>query len=225
MKGSAVVVFVGLACALLASAPASGALTGEAYFGDQPPQFAFGIRGSWHNIDGITASSGSYFGGNLGFDTDFGYGLSAEYWLTPSLSLELAFDHVKIEDTFGANRTVALGLNDWALSAKLTLPAGTRLRPYVFAGGDWFTSSLNLGGTGTLLVNGDVNSTWGWHVGGGLEYRFTDNLGLFAEVRYRNAEETDIEVTQWFSGIPAATSKDTVEYDGLVATIGIKIYW
>jgi len=224
MKGSAVVVFVGLACALLASAPALGDLTGEVYFGDQPPEFAFSIRGSWHSIDGITAGAGSYFGGDIGFDTDFGYGFAVEYWVTPSLSLELALDHVKIEDTFGAARTVDLSINEVALSAKLTIPAGTRLRPYVLGGVDWFTTSIDFSGTGTLLVNGNVDGAWGWHAGGGVEYRFTDNLGFFVELRYRSAD-TDVEVTQWFSGIPALTTRDSLAYDGLVGTVGIKVYW
>jgi opacity protein-like surface antigen len=99
-----------------------------------------------------------------------------------------------------------------------------RLRPYVLGGLDAFMSSLNFGGTGIVLTNGDVDGTWGWHIGGGAEYRFTDNLGFFAEIRYRSAD-TDIEVTQWFSGIPALTTKDPLSYDGFVGTIGIKIYW
>jgi len=224
MKGSAVVVLVGLACVLLASAPAGADLTSEVYFGDEAPQFALSFRGSWHSIDGITATSGSYFGGDVGFDTDFGYGFAVEYWLKPSLSLELSLDHVKIEDTLGAGRTVDLSINDVALSAKFTFLPNARLRPYVLAGADWFTTSIDLSGTGTLLVNGNVDGAWGWHAGAGAEYRFTDNLGFFAEVRYRSAD-TEAEVTQWFSGIPAVTTRDPVEYDGLVGTVGIKVYW
>ena len=224
MSRSAVVLFVGLVCLVLAPGPVRADLTSEVYFGDEPPQFAFGIRGTVHTIDGINAGAGSFFGEDIGFDTDYGYGFSAEYYITPSISVELAFDHVKIEDTFGAALTVDLGLNDWALSGKYTFLPTARLRPYVLAGVDVFTSSLNISGTGILLVNGDVDSTWGWHVGAGAEYRFTDKLGLFAEVRYRSAD-TEIDVTQWFSAIPAVTTRDALEYDGICATVGLKLYW
>jgi len=224
MSRSAVVLFVGLVCLALAPASVHAALTGEVYFGDEAPQFAFSFRASLHTIEGIKAGAGSYFGGDLEFDNDYGYGLSAEYYITPSISIEFAFDHVKIEDTFAGVRTVDLGLNDWALSGKYTFLPNNRLRPYVLAGIDAFTASLDLGGTGILLVNGNVDSTWGWHIGVGAEYRFTDNFGLFAEVRYRSAD-TELEATQWFSAIPAATTTDTLEYDGIFATVGVKIYW
>jgi outer membrane protein W len=224
MRRSAVVLMAGLAWVLLAAPSALGAVTGEVYFGDQPPGFAVSFRGSLHSIDGIEAGPGSYFPGDLGFDTDWGYGLALEYWITPAISIELAFDHVKIEDTFGAARTVGLGISDWGVSGKYTFLTNARLRPYVLAGLDAFTSSVDFGGTGIVLTNGNVGDTWGWHVGGGAEYRFTDNLGFFAEIRYRSGD-TDIEVTQWFSGIPALTTSDTLTYDGFVGTIGIKVYW
>lgn len=224
MKGSAVVLVVGLACLLSASASAAGDLTGEVYFGDVPPKFAVGFRLTGHEIGGINANAGSYFGGDLGFDRDFGYGFSVEYWITPSLSVELAFDHVKIEDTYGAARTVDLGIDDWGLSAKWTFMPNARLRPYVLGGFDAFMTDIDFSGTGTLLVTGDVDNTWGWHLGAGAEYRFTDNLGCFAEIRYR-AGDTDVDVTQWFSAIPAVTTTDQVEYDGFMAAIGVKVYW
>jgi len=224
MKGSALVLFIGLVSVLLSSAPAQGEVFGQAYLGDETPKFAIGARVSWHTIDGIDASPGSVFGEDLGFDTDMGYGLSFEYWFSPRISLELAFDHVKIEDTYGAARTTDLGLDDWQLSVKYTFLPNARLRPYVLGGVDIFLADIDLSGTGTVLVNGDVDNAWGFHVGGGAEYRFTDNLGIFAEVRYRMGE-TDVDVTQWFSGIPALTTTDEIKYDGLIGTIGLKIYW
>jgi opacity protein-like surface antigen len=68
-----------------------------------------------------------------------------------------------------------------------------------------------------------VDSAWGWHVGGGAEYRFTDNLGLFAEVRYRSGS-SDIDTTVWTT-TTAWSSTNEVEYDGFVGTIGLKVYW
>ena len=223
MRRSAVVLLAGLACVLLAAPAACTDVAAEVYFGDQPPDFALSLRGGLHTIDGISAGAGSYFGEDLGFDTDFGYGIALEYWITPTISIELAFDHVKIEDTFAAVRTVGLGINDWAVSGKYTFRTTARLRPYVIVGLDAFTSSLDFGGTGIVLTNGNVDDTWGWHIGGGAEWRFTDNLGLFAEIRYR-AGDTDLEVTQWFSGIPAQTTVDSLSYDGIYGTFGLKIY-
>ena len=75
MRRSAVVLFAGLACVLLAGPAAGTDVAGEAYFGDQPPDFAFSLRGGLHTIDGISAGAGSYFGEDLGFDTDIGLSL------------------------------------------------------------------------------------------------------------------------------------------------------
>ena len=222
MKGSAVVLFISLVCMLLASAVATAGVMGQAYLGEEPPRFAFGFRASVHDIAGIPFKGDTFFPEELNFDTDIGYGFSAEYWLSPSLSLELAFDHVKIEDTYGEAETVNLGIDDWAVSVKYTFSPNARLRPYVLAGFDIFLPDIDYFIPGPWIT-GDVDSTWGWHLGGGAEYRFTDNLGIFAELRYRSGQ-TDVDTTMWYpSG--AWSSTNEVEYDGFVGTIGLKIYW
>jgi opacity protein-like surface antigen len=240
MKGSVILFVLGLVCMPLLSAFAADRLTGEEYFGDIPPKFAVGVRASVHDISGIPFRENTYFPEELDFDTDWGYGFSAEYWFTPSISLELAFDHVKTEDTYSGYRaagfappltgldSVDVSLNDWALSLKYTFATKARLRPYVLAGLDVFLANIDYSIPVEALygyqgVNGDVDSAWGWHVGAGAEYRFTDNLGLFGEVRYRSGS-SDIDTTVW-TLTTSWSSTNEIEYDGFVGTLGLKVYW
>ena len=222
MKWSGLLVVVCLACVVATSALAQGGLANEDYFGDAPPTFALGLRLGFHDISGIPFRGETFFPEEINFDTDMGYGASIEYWFSPALSIELVFDHVKIEDTYGEAYTVDLGLNNWAVSAKYTFRPYARLRPYVLAGLDLFMADISYA-MFNPLVTGDVDTTWGWHAGGGLEFRFTDNLGLFAEVRYRSGQ-TDVDTTVWYSTVPWATTNE-IEYDGFVGTIGVKVYW
>jgi opacity protein-like surface antigen len=222
MKWSGLLVVVILTVATVASAYAQGGLTNEEYFGDQAPKFAFGLRMGFHDISGIPYRGETYFPEALDFDTDVGYGASLEYWFTPTWSIELVFDHVKIEDTYGDAETVDLGLNDWAVSAKYTLRPMARLRPFVLAGIDVFTADVGYS-IPEPWVTGDVDSTWGWHIGGGVEYRFTDNLGLFVEVRYRDGQ-TNVDTTVWYPTVPWSSTNE-IDYGGFVGVIGVKVYW
>lgn len=222
MKWSGLLVVVCLACMVATSAFALGGLAGEDYFGEEPPTFAFGLRLGFHDISGIPFRADTIFPEELNFDTDVGYGASLEYWFAPSMSIELAFDHVKIEDTYGDADTVDIGVDDWALSFKYTFRPDARLRPYVLAGLDVFTGDISYTAP-EPFITGDVDMTWGWHAGGGLEFRFTDNLGLFIEVRYRSGQ-TDIDTTVWFPTVPWASSNE-LEYDGFVGVVGAKVYW
>jgi opacity protein-like surface antigen len=240
MKGSVILFVLGLVCVPLLPALPADDEGGEVYFGNIPPKFAIAIRASVHDISGIPFRGETYFPEALNFDTDWGYGFSAEYWFSPSISLELAFDHVKTEDTYAGFKaagyappltgldSVDLGLDDWALSFKYTFASKARLRPYVLAGLDVFLASVDYSiPIGSLYlsqgVTGNVDNAWGWHVGAGTEWRFTDNFGLFAEVRYRSGS-SDIHTTVWALDW-TWPSTNQVEYDGFVGTLGLKLYW
>jgi len=221
MRLTGLLVVVGLAW-MAATLPAQGAVTGVVYFGEESPRFAFSVRLSGVDISGIPYRGETYFPEELDFDMDLGYGAAAEYYITPSLSLELAFDQVVNEDTYGDADTVDLSIKDWAVSFKYTFVPERRLRPYVLGGIDWFDTSINYSYPESL-VSGDVDSAWGWHVGGGAEFRFTDDVGLFAEVRYR-VGSTDVDTTVWYP-TGAWSSRNEIEYDGFMGTVGVKLYW
>jgi opacity protein-like surface antigen len=222
MKWTGLLLVVGLACLVVAPAYSQDRTTGEVYFGDEPPSFAVSFRASWHDISGIPFKADTYFPEDLDFDVDMGYGVALEYYITPSWSVELLFDHVKTEDTYGEAQVVSLGTDSWALSGKYTFRPNARLRPYVLGGIDWISSDVSYPYPETY-VSGSVGSTWGFHLGGGAEYRFTDNLGVFAEVRYLVAS-TDLDTTVWdMRG--AWTTRNDLEYDGFIGAVGLKLYW
>ncbi len=64
---------------------------------------------------------------------------------------------------------------DTSLIARLPIESGSFcIAPYILGGGDLTTDGTTVGG---------------WHAGGGLEWRATHHLGIFAEGRYIWAED------------------------------------
>ena len=106
MRWTGLLLVVGLAWLAMAPAYAQDGAAGEVYLGGEVPKFALSLRLSAVDISGIPFRGETYFPEELDFDVDLGYGAAAEYYFRPSLSLELAFDQVMTEDTYGDADTV-----------------------------------------------------------------------------------------------------------------------
>ncbi len=100
------------------------------------------------------------------FDDSLGGGLAMSYFFSEYLGVEGSYS------IFGTDSAVH------QLSGSLILRFPIRslcLAPYVFTGGSFHTDGVN---QSTL------------HAGGGLDYRFTNCVGIFADAQYNWAEDT-----------------------------------
>jgi hypothetical protein len=118
------------------------------------------------------------WGGGLGFNYFFlryvGVGLEGELFKPSG------------EDTDPAGK--------FSLNLFLRYPIGNSgFSPYVFAGGGIFINSVDRLDFGELGEDPDRKSDdvlWAGQFGGGLEYRFTRNFGIFTDARYDLLEKT-----------------------------------
>ncbi|MEI6034544.1 MAG: hypothetical protein WCS65_09730 [Verrucomicrobiae bacterium] len=111
------------------------------------------------------AAGGFYNQGRPGW----GGGLGVNYFFTKFIGLGVE------QDVFGRANESA----EWATIGNLFLRypiCSINLAPYVVVGGG---AAYGAGRTGHGLG----------HVGGGLEYRFTDNIGLFTDARFVYSSE------------------------------------
>ncbi len=100
------------------------------------------------------------------FDDSFGGGIALNYFFTEMVGLEGSYT------AFGTDTVVH------QLSGSLIVRFPIKsicLAPYVLAGGSFHTDSVEQGT---------------WHVGGGLDYRFSGCMGVFADAQYNWAEDT-----------------------------------
>lgn len=123
------------------------------------------------------------FGGAIlpdgrGDDDALGGGVLAEYFFTENIGLQ------------GSYGVYATDSEHHAFDASLVLRAPIKslcLAPYVLAGGGY-------------SVNG--TSEGNWHVGGGLDYRFNNCTGIFADGAYHWANEGDYTIVRLGVKIP-----------------------
>jgi len=125
-----------------------------------------------------------FFGGAIlpndrgGSDDALGGGLLAEYFFTENIGLQ------------GSYGIYATDSEHHAFDASLVLRAPIKslcLAPYLLAGGGY-------------SVNG--TSEGNWHVGGGLDYRFNNCSGIFADGAYHFAEAGDYTIVRLGVKIP-----------------------
>lgn len=124
-------------------------------------------------VDSVDGYNSNYSGN----DTFYGGGLALDYYLTDRFAIGLEgswIDTPSVVHGYSVN-----------LTYRLTCPSNC-LSVYVLGGGGVFTNGETVGSA---------------HIGGGAEYRFTDNIGLFADARYTWLDGGDITLTQIRTGL------------------------
>jgi len=104
-------------------------------------------------------------------DTLYGGGLAVDYFFTECLGLGVEgywIDDSSVVHSYNVNLTARTTLGSDCLSV------------YAIGGGGVFTNGSTVGSA---------------HIGGGLEYRFTDTMGVFADGRYKWLDGGDITLT------------------------------
>lgn len=110
------------------------------------------------------------------FDDSFGGGIAMNYFFTENVGLEGSYS------AFGTDSVV----HQVSGSLVLRLPIKSIcLAPYALLGGSLHSDGVNQGT---------------WHVGAGLDYRFANCVGIFADAQYNWADDT-VDYTTVRSGL------------------------
>ena len=133
------------------------------------------------------------FGGS-GFETDFedgaGLGVSANWLVNPHFSVEGSVFGLRSDA--GLRFQVApidlgtLNLTVFTLGAQFHVLGGSRIDPYVGAGGayiisdDFFTPDLDAAGVGRIEIGNET----AYYVNAGIGFQITPGFGLVADARY-----------------------------------------
>lgn len=116
-------------------------------------------------------------------------GVQARFRLGPAFGLELAADY-RTEETFEVDTPTLSGeinQRSYPVTASLLvfLPILPHFSPYLVGGGGIYYTKIDFSSSLEDLGFEDrTERPWGWHVGGGLEIPFTENVAFNADVRY-----------------------------------------
>ena len=193
---------------------------------DMKGRLGIGARVSYVNFsdDGFTADGVKV---DVDSDDDVMYEGNLTYFIQDYLSLELSvgytetnqdFDALGIEADAGDFETIPV-----LLSLRAHLSTNTKVSPYLLFGIGYFFNDFDQNDTTIEFIYGpgadvDVDDSFGFHIGGGVEVFVTENLALNLDLKYIWTEvEADVNV-------PGFKDED-IDMDSFVAGLGIKYYF
>lgn len=144
---------------------------------------------------------GYTMGGDIS-EEDFAYGAQVVYNITDAFSAELAVSRLKdeaSESEMGIHVSGDVDITPITLSARYAIPIlEDKLRCYGLAGIGYYMydASIDVDMSGAAAAVGipgltasgsadlEIDDTFGYHVGAGVEWKVHENVELFAEYRY-----------------------------------------
>jgi len=160
-------------------------------------------------------------------DEDIMYEGNLTYFIQDYLSLELSvgytetdvdFDALGMEVDAGDFETIPV-----LLSLRAHLSTNTKVSPYLLFGIGYFFNDFDQNDPVVEFIYGagadiDVDDSFGFHVGGGVEVFVTENVALNLDLKYIWTKvEADVN-------IPGFKDED-IDMDSFVAGLGIKFYF
>ena len=147
----------------------------------------------------------------LGLNNDFRIAVDGTYFITPKIGLNVLATTLNFEvDSAGTSLGSVSVLPPIVTLQYHFSPDDPKLRPYLGLG---FNYNIFYNESGTLAALGaEVEDTFGFVVGGGLDFMLSENLSLNADLKFLTFE-ADIEV--------ADVTADVLDVDAWIIGIGI----
>ena len=169
----------------------------------------FGVRAFYANYqDGDDNIFGS--GADLEIDDDFGFGVNYTAFVSENFSLELSADYIESDVELsggGYNDDDELEQISVLLAGRIHPTLIGRILPYLSGGIGYFFNDMD---------EDDVDDSFAYFIGAGVEVFLSNNLSLNLDLKYI---WTEIEIDE--SGYP---SVDIAE-DPFIAGLGLKFYF
>ena len=155
------------------------------------------------------------------------YGANLTYFIQDYLSLELSVDYTETDVDFDA-LGMEVDAGDFEtipvlLSLRAHLSTNTKVSPYLLFGVGYFFNDFDQNDAIIEYMYGpgadvDVDDSFGFHVGGGVEVFVSENIALNLDLKYIWTEvEADVNV--------AGFKDEDIDMDSFVAGLGIKFYF
>lgn len=187
---------LGLSVGFVGTTQAADYYTSAAYgINDQ-----FDLDGDLYDLD---ADTGNY--GSISF---------GKYFREVRVELEYSYTDADIDSNNVSNdkgevETKALFINGFH-----DIDTNSKLRPYFGAGIGWMNVDVEYKRSGIEHIDDDDN-IFAFQVIAGLGYEVSDRIDIFAQVRYRNGEDSEVKSS-------LLTTKIDIEIESYIYDIGIK---
>jgi outer membrane protein len=185
-----------------------------------------GVRVSYVNF---SDDDYSVYGVNVDVEPDdaAGFGINYTYFVNNNFSFELSADYIKTDVKLSA-----LGLSGDAgeiktipvlFSGRVHADASSKVSPYLAAGLGYFFNDIDTNNNTAEFIYGpgakfDVDDSFGFFLGGGIEIFLSNNIGFNLDLKYI---WTEAEASVNKAGFTA----EDLELNPFVAGLGLKYYF
>jgi outer membrane protein len=153
------------------------------------------------------------------------YGGNLTYFVQRYLSLELSVDYVETDlDLKVTGTSVDIGDLEQIpilLSLRAHLSTNPKVSPYFIIGAGYYLNDFDMKSsipTGYYL---DPDDSFGWHLGGGIEYFFNEHFAFNFDLKYLWSN-VDIDIT--VPGVYSVRNKN-FDVDAFISGVGFKFYF
>ncbi len=182
----------------------------------------------------IGAGAGYTMPSETNFGNGINFGLTLGYWITRYLAVELRVPYFQSDVTGSIGRlsTGRFKSISLTMSVQARYPIKDHIIPYVVGGGDYhlnkFTLDKEVVNSWNALgfdIEENVDHTFGFHFGGGLDYFLFRNLALNLDVRYYTASlKGDRHLADTISQEETSGTINNIKLNSLQACISVKFF-
>jgi outer membrane protein len=171
----------------------------------------------------ISYSDADVKGVDIEYDESVMYGLNLTYFAHKYISLELSVDWVETDlylEDFNDLNAGEIEQIPILFSVRTHLSTNSKVSPYLTFGIGYYINDFDEDSSISTIANIDVDDSFGWHVGAGLEYFFNDHIAFNLDLKYIM---TNIDVDGDVDG--TRLRDDKIDADAFTAGVGFKYYF
>jgi len=157
------------------------------------------------------------------YDENSMYGVNLTYFAHKYISLELSVDYIETDIYLPDYNNLGIGEIEQIpvlLSVRTHLSTNSKVSPYLTFGLGYYINDFD-GDSSVSAVNDiDVDDSFGYHVGAGLEYFFNNHIAFNFDFKYFS---TNVDVDGNIDGTRLRDEK--IDADALTYGVGFKYYF
>ncbi len=162
---------------------------------------------------------------NIDPDDDVMYGGNLTYFVHSYLSLELSVDYIETDvDLEALGVSVDIGEFEQIpvlLSLRTHLSTNPKVSPYLTIGIGYYLNDFDMDDSISAGYDIDPDDSFGWHLGGGIEYFFNEHFAFNFDLKYMWSNvDVDIKAPGEYS-----VREKKVDADAFISGVGFKFYF
>jgi len=171
----------------------------------------------------ISYSDTDVKGIDIEYDESVMYGGNLTYFAHKFISLELSVDYVETDlylEDFNDLNVGEIQQIPILFSVRTHLSTNSKVSPYLTFGLGYYINDFDEDSSISTVANIDVDDSFGYHVGAGLEYFFNDHIAFNFDLKYF---VTNVDVDGDIDG--TRLRDDKADADAFTSGVGFKFYF